>query len=357
MTKARENSDYTGLAADIVAGDTAARAGRKNLILNGSMQVAQRGTTGTLNNGGSGFYSADRFRAIEGGTTSFVFTVSNDTDAPAGFSSSTKWACTTADASLDTGDYMAMDYKIEAQDVQHLNYGTPNALTTTVSFWVKSNKTGTYILWMYQQDDARQVQVPYTINSVDTWERKTCVVPADPTGIIDNNNGAGIYFRWVFGTGTDWTSGTADTQWATDNGPNRFAGQTVNLADSTSNYLNITGIQLELGSVATDFEHRSYGEELALCQRYYQTYEYTEGGGVGTKYGLNAISNRFNGAITFPVKMRGAPTFAQLTTPTGARCTEGSHSVSSTGVVIRVNTTSSGDYRMYSGSYSLDAEL
>ena len=355
MTKARENSDYTGLAADIVAGDTAARAGRKNLILNGSMQVAQRGTTGTLNNGGSGFYSADRFRAIEGGTTSFVFTVSNDTDAPAGFSSSTKWACTTADASLDTGDYMAMDYKIEAQDVQHLNYGTPNALTTTVSFWVKSNKTGTYILWMYQQDDARQVQVPYTINSVDTWERKTCVVPADPTGIIDNNNGAGIYFRWVFGTGTDWTSGTADTQWATDNGPNRFAGQTVNLADSTSNYLNITGIQLELGSVATDFEHRSYGEELALCQRYYET-------GSSNHYGSSDSGSNIVAQGDFAVVKRATPTMVYGTWSYSSVSTTGTGSPTNYQTDSRhwrcfMNVATARNSAYLSGSWAAEAEL
>ena len=305
MTKARENSDYTGLAADIAAGDTAARAGRKNLIINGAMQVAQRGTTGTLNNGGSGFHSADRFYSAEEGGFTGAFTVSNDTDSPKGFSNSTKWDCTTADTSLAADDTFFMDYKPEAQDLQHLNYGTSDALQMTMSFWIKSNKTGTYVIWLYQYDDNRHVQMQYTINTADTWEYKTLLVPADTTGVIDNDTGAGLALRFIMGAGSTWTSGTAPTTWASLVTANRYVGQTVNLADSTANYMNITGLQLETGSVATDFEHRSYGEELALCQRYF--YQHIKGAGFISLAMLYTTTESY-GYIDFPVTMRVPPT-------------------------------------------------
>ena len=305
MTKARELSDYTGLAADITAGDTAARAGRKNLIINGAMQVAQRGTTGTLNNGFSGFHSADRFYSAEEGGFTGAFTVSNDTDSPKGFSNSTKWDCTTADTSLAADDTFFMDYKPEAQDLQHLNYGTSDALQMTMSFWIKSNKTGTYVIWLYQYDDNRHVQMQYTINTADTWEYKTLLVPADTTGVIDNDTGAGLVLRFIMGAGSTWTSGTAPTTWASLVTANRYVGQTVNLADSTANYMNITGVQLEVGSVATDFEHRSYGEILADCQRYFRTI------GVGIS-GTGQDTTKVIFSYEHPV-MRANPTLTMIT--------------------------------------------
>ena len=248
-------------------------SGRKNMIINGAMNVAQRGTsyTGFTNGSGNGCKTVDRYLIVEAGAPSGVFTITQDTDAPVGFASSLKWDCTTAQASMAAADQIYFEQKIEAQDSQHLNYGTSSALQTTVSFWVKSNKTGTYVAWFYQQDDDREVQSQYTIDTADTWEKKTCVVPADTTGVIDNNNDTGLRVRFVLASGTNFTSGTASTAWEADVSANRNVGQTVNIADSTANYINFTGVQFETGAVATDFEHRSFGEELALCQRYYQT--------------------------------------------------------------------------------------
>jgi hypothetical protein len=278
-------------------------AGRRNIIINGAMQVTQRGTTGTLNNGGGGFHSADRFFSQEEGAFTGAFTVSNDTDSPKGFSNSTKWDCTTADTSLAAADSIFVDYKLEGQDLQQLNYGTSDALEMTASFWIKSNKIGTYVFWLYQYDDSRQVQVQYTINSSDTWEYKTLVIPRDATGVIDNDNGAGLVLRFIMGSGSNYTGGTAPVAWQGLVDANRYVGQTVNLADSTSNYMNLTGFQLELGKVATPFEHRSYGEELALCQRYYEKYDAT-----GNYYAAVSSANnpRING--TWMVAKRAAPT-------------------------------------------------
>ena len=296
----------------------AVNGGRKNMIINGAMNVAQRGTSSTgFTNGGGGYKTVDRYYMGEGGAPSGVFTITQDTDAPVGFVSSTKWDCTTA-ASMAAGDFLYVEQKIEAQDLQHLNYGTASALQTTLSFWVKSNKTGTYVVWFYQDDDGRHVQSQYTVNIADTWEKKTCVVPADTTGVIDNNTGAGSRVRFVLGTGTTNSSGTAPTAWAADSNANRFAGQTVNISDSTSNYFNITGVQLELGSVATDFEHRSYGEELALCQRYYEQ-SYAQGAAVGSAnragsvgsggtQGQTSTGEIHGGTIQFSVEKRVQPT-------------------------------------------------
>ena len=296
---------------------TQGASGRKNLIINGAMNVAQRGTTGTLNNGGSGFHSADRFYSAEEGGFTGAFTVSNDTDSPKGFSNSTKWDCTTADTSLAADDVFFVDYKPEAQDLQHLNYGTSDALQMTVSFWIKSKKTGTYVLWLYQPDGTRHVQMQYTINTADTWEYKTLLVPADTAGVINNDTGAGMVLRFVMGAGSSWTSGTAPTAWASLVTADRHVGQTVNLADSTANYMNITGIQMEVGSVATNFEHRSYGEELHLCQRYYEIVaDNAESSNTDVCYvcgGYSYKSDQINWHYTFAVKKRAAFTLEATT--------------------------------------------
>ena len=235
-------ADGTITTDDILASDVSSlKSGRKNLIINGAMNVAQRGTSSTgFTNAGSGFLTVDRWKIVEGGAPTGVFTITQDTDAPDGFASSLKWDCTTADTSLATSDSFVMDYKIEAQDLQHLNYGTASALETTLSFWVKSKKTGTYVVWFYVQDGTRHIQSQYTVDTADTWEKKTCVVPGDVSGNIDNNNDVGLYIRFVLAVGTGTTSGTAPTAWESDVMANRYVGQTVNIADSTANYINFT---------------------------------------------------------------------------------------------------------------------
>ena len=326
--------------------------GRRNLIINGDMRIAQRGTTGTLNNGGGGFHSADRFLSQEEGAFTGAFTVSNDTDSPKGFSNSTKWDCTTADTSLAADDVFFVDYKPEAQDLQHLNYGTSDALQMTMSFWIKSKKTGTYVLWLYQPDGTRHVQMQYTINTADTWEYKTLLVPADTAGVINNDTGAGMILRFVMGAGSSWTSGTAPTTWASLVTANRYVGQTVNLADSTANYMNITGLQLETGSVATDFEHRSYGEELLLCQRYYsrKTNLWNDTGGT--------TGHRFVPRYEFPVTMRHVPSITLTNITTSSMTSPTPNATSTEGTFLYANLTSTTiDGHFTVGIFQADAEL
>lgn len=280
--------------------DTAVH-GRRNLILNGACQVAQRSisTTGITSNS---YYTVDRFKHYLGGGG--TWTSAQDSNAPSGFANSLKLTCTTANASPSAGTYSEISYLIEAQDLQRLGFGTSTAKTCTLSFWVKSNKTGNFSIYFLQRDNSNKLfSTHYTINTADTWEYKTLTVPADTSGVINDDNGVGMDFTFGLSYGTNFTSGSEQTSWGTNVNANRGAGLNVNLADATSNYWQITGIQLEVGD-ASPFEHRSYGEELLACMRYY----WKDTAPVYlTQYGVNAIAN-----IYAPVPMRAAPAISQI---------------------------------------------
>jgi len=246
--------------------------GVRNLIINGDMNIAQRGTSASGITT-TGYHTVDRWSTLINSTG--TWTQTQDTDVPTGqgFGYSLKLQCTTADASLGAADEMFIRQPIESQNLTHLAYGTSSAKTLTLSFWVKSNKTGTYIAEMqnYNATATRIVSNAITISSADTWEKKTWTFAGDTAYILYNNNAAGMRFVLWLATGSNRTSGTLNTTWATAGvDADRCAGQTVNLADSTSNYINITGVQLEVGDTATEFEHRPYDMELARCQRYYE---------------------------------------------------------------------------------------
>jgi hypothetical protein len=239
--------------------------GRRNMIINGAMQVAQRGTS-QASITSTGYYTIDRWQvAITNGGT---WTMSQDTDVPTGegFANSLKMDCTTADTSFGASDSLYVRTKLESQDCQNMKKGTSNAEKVTLKFWVKSSKTGTHIVELLDNDNSRFVSLAYTISSANTWENHTLTFPADTTGAFADDNGVGLGIHWYMGAGSNISSGTLGTTWHTTQA-NRAAGQ-VNLADSTDNNWYITGIQLEVGEQATPFEHRSYGEELALCHRY-----------------------------------------------------------------------------------------
>ena len=241
--------------------------GRRNMVINGAMQVAQRGTSF------SGFstseYHLDRFRNGMGDTTA-RFTVTQASSGLNGFPHCLKYDCTTAEASLGNGNArMFLHTRFEGQDLQLLKKGTSDAEKVTVSFYVKSNKTGTYILELEDKDNTRQISKTYTINSANTWEQKIITFEGDTTGALDNDNARSFHITWHLIAGANYQSGTLNTSWASQTHANRAVGN-VNIGDSTSNTWEITGIQMELGSQATEFEHRSFGEELGLCHRYFQ---------------------------------------------------------------------------------------
>jgi hypothetical protein len=240
--------------------------GRRNLIINGAMQVAQRGTS-AANNSSDGVFVCDRWRQFHNGT-GLVYDIEQSTDAPDGFATSYKATCDTAGSGTDY--YQAIIQRIEAQNVQHLKYGTASAETTTLSFWVKSSETGDFTLLAFCQDGNRASNYAVTINSANTWEYKTVIITGDASGTINNDNGRGIDLWFVFSAGSDWTSGTF-TGWESYVS-SKFAGHNTIDTNTAGKTFQLTGVQLEVGSVATPFEHRSYGEELDACMRYYQYY-------------------------------------------------------------------------------------
>jgi hypothetical protein len=267
--------------------------------------VNQRGNSTGIS--GGGYYACDRFKLDLSGAG--TWSISQDTDAPDGFGHSYKLDCTTANASLSSSSYFIFQYRPEGQDLQHLEYGLSIAKSVTISFWIKSNLTGTYHFNLLGQGaTSKQIGKSYTIDTADTWEYKTITFEGDTSVSIDNDSGAGLLLEWWLAGGTNYTSGTTPTVWENYSATNRAADLDVNIASSTSNYLNITGVQLEVGNVATPFEHESYETTLRKCQRYFYSAlddNVTSGWPI---VNVNAYSNNNNyGVLEFPVEMRAAP--------------------------------------------------
>jgi len=245
----------------------------RNIIINGDMSIAQRGTSFTGIGDGDSQYTLDRFKWSEEGTTGDAeFTITQSTDVPSGqgFATSLKIDCTTADTSVASNNIVYIEQRVEGQNLQYLKYGTSSAESTTLSFWVKSNKTGTYTVNALGDTagSGKLYSQAYTISSADTWEKKTLTFIGDTALAINNNSSTGLQFMWNLLAGTDKSSGSVQT-WGSNTQANRAPGQ-VNLADSTSNEWYVTGVQLEAGSVATDFEFLPHDVNKRRCQRYYQ---------------------------------------------------------------------------------------
>tara|TARA_R100001463_G_C3519632_1_gene220718 strand:+ start:57 stop:1166 length:1110 start_codon:yes stop_codon:yes gene_type:complete len=240
---------------------------RRNLIINGAMDVHQRG--GTISAVNAAIYTLDRFITIRGSSYNFDVDISQSSEAPDGFANSLK-IDVQATATPSGSENFGFEQKIESQNTTHLNYGSSSGKYIVLSFWVRSGKTGTYGLQLVHNGKSRNFVSSYTIDSANTWENKTIVINPDTAGssAFVDGTGAGLRIVWHLSTGADdLLSGNRD--W-TDDGSFRSVTGQANLLDSTSNEFYITGVQLEIGTVATDFEHRSYAEELQLCQRYFE---------------------------------------------------------------------------------------
>ena len=241
----------------------------RNILINGDMSLAQRATS-TASITASGYYTIDRFKTNI--SSAGTWTQSQSTTVPSGqgFATSLKMDCTTADGSLGAADSLNIQQRIEGQNLQYLKKGTASAESVTLSFWVKSNKTGTYIVELYESDNTRSISKSYTIDSSDTWEQKEITFAGDTSGALNNDNARSLDVNFFLAAGSNFTSGTLATSWSSYTAANRAVGQ-VNLADSTSNEFFITGIQLEVGTTASDFEFLPYDVNLKRCQRYFQT--------------------------------------------------------------------------------------
>ena len=301
--------DYDVVAPQFLAG------GRRNLIINGAMQVAQRGTsfTGVTSN----TYSTDRWQWNHGSGT---FSLSQAGDGPSGFPTCYSMSCTS------TGTTSSMQYfrqRFEGQHTYHLANGTPDAKTTTLSFWVKSNSVGTYpVLLVHHSSTQRHFVMTYTINQADTWEKKTFTIAGDTNGASINNTTMEMSLDFIL-SGNNGGATEATEVWKTRDTQSAANLQTAPAINgATGRYWNITGIQWELGTVATPFEHRSYGEELALCQRYFcksfsdgvapangpDASNFSTSNGKTSGYTTN---NSQSACESFPVTMRAAPSITK----------------------------------------------
>ena len=240
----------------------------KNIIINGDMSQAQRSSS-TASITASGYHSIDRFQTSASSIGTWTQSQSTDVPTGQGFAKSLKMDCTSADASPAASDNLIIIQKFEGQNLQYLLKGTSSAKQLTLSFWVKSNKTGTYIAGLHDRDNSRIVSKSYTISSADTWENKTITFPADTTGAFDNDNAGSLDIQMWLAAGSDFSGGTLATTWQSQTNANRAVGQ-VNLADSTSNEWYITGVQLEASDTASEFEFLPTDVNLGRCQRYYE---------------------------------------------------------------------------------------
>jgi hypothetical protein len=324
-------------------------AGRKNLIINGGFDVWQRGTSNTTV--ATPMLLADRMNCRAG--TGSTHTVEKSTDVPttgeSSFTNSLKFTVgATAAAIATTTGNNYFDYRIEGYDSAHIRQGTAYAKTVTLSFWVKSSVAGAYGLNL-GKDTTYCYATSYTINSANTWEKKTITIPGTSLGggSWNTSNGTGIRIFWNWGAGSNYTSGSVGWATADDRG-GYDDGSAVQLVANANATWYITGIQLELGSVATDFEHRSYGEELALCQRYYQIGSF----GAEAFSIANSLSYRVNNN-THSVTMRAAP--SAVSSQASNSYYQGINA-GTTYVNIQFGGVPSGNY-VSAGTYTLDAEL
>ena len=300
-------SDTVQDARDLVS------AGRKNLIINGSMAVAQRATSISAQSFSTPVTPVcDRwqFRSVD--LDQANFDVSQQTDAPRGVcTKSIKVDVNAAETALSAGEQFWIAQTIEAQNCSDLGFGHSGASDLTISFYVKSNVAGTYSMYLYSQDPNRSISRTYTIDTSGQWERKIIHIPGDTEGSkILHDNGIGIKIYWHLLAGSDYQSSNA-TNWQSHNGNATAYGHEVNIASSTSNYWQLTGVQVERGSNATEFENRSFGEEMVLCHRYYQQIE-------GYSDLIMFGSGRANGvgnaqvAVPLTVPLRASPTIPSL---------------------------------------------
>jgi hypothetical protein len=276
----------------------------RNIVYNGGMQIYQRGAVTGASNGS---FALDRWRFSEDGDPG-VGDLTQDSDVPSGqgFSASLKFDVTTADASLAAADGNAIQQKFAGEDLQRFAKGVSGAKASTLSFWVKSPKTGVHIVWLYDNDNNRQISKSYTVASANTWENHSVTFAGDTTGAFGNDINESAQLSFVLSAGSNFTSGTLATSWASYTAANRAVGQ-VNCMDNTANNFYLTGVQWEVGENATPYEHKSYAEELARCKRYYQSF-----GGDHEHYRVCVMFFRTTtdsrGVLDLPVTMRTAPT-------------------------------------------------
>ncbi len=264
------------------------------IVINGDMQIAQRGTSSASFSSAAGGSVEVIDRITNAISDNGTWTITQDTDVPTGqgFTKSMKLDCTTADTSVASGSFHTIEYRMEGQDLQFIGKGTSGALYLTIAFWFKSSVTGDYAIELMDDDNNRHIGATFTIGSADTWTKIVKSFVGDTSGALGNDNGRSLRFNIFLGAGSSLTSGSAPSSWGTRVTANIAHGQTVNAASSTDNNVYITGLQIEASSNELDadnipaFQFEDAGTSLARCQRYFtKTLAALEGssGGSGSK--------------------------------------------------------------------------
>ena len=260
MSKARELAELGAVY------DSGALSNR-NLIINGAMQISQRATSSTGLGASAGYFTCDRWK-MDFNATAGRLTMSQASDGPVGFANCIKLDCTTADTSIAAGEYIMLEQRFEGQDLQQIGKGTSSAKELTLSFYVKANAAFTFGVELYDNDNTRQITKLFTTTT--GWNRIELTYPADTTGAFDDDNARSLLVTFWLHSGSTYAGGTLNSSsWASVTNANRAAG-IDSFFSSTSNEFYLTGVQLELGTEATPFEHRSFADELHRCQRYFE---------------------------------------------------------------------------------------
>ncbi|BAQ89707.1 putative carbohydrate binding domain containing protein [uncultured Mediterranean phage uvMED] len=331
----------------------------RNMIVNGAMNVAQRSASVTgLGANATGYYTVDRWQIETGGSNSGRFTMSQSSDAPSGFGNSLKLDCTTADTSIAAGEYLLLEYHIEGQDLQRIKKGTSDAEEVTISFYVKANAAHNFVLEFYDNDNNRTCSKLFSTTT--SWNRVELTYPADTTGAFENNESSSVRLFFWLHSGSNNTSGTLNSSaFNTQNSANRAAGIS-SFYSSTNNELYITGVQMEVGSQASPFEHEPAGVTLSKCQRYFFYYGWPETGQYHWLYPINTTNGGGyrRGTLTFPTTMRAEPTCTVtiINTSGASSGLDGGVWQSPSAANPFVNGENSGDH-CYVTLFKADAEL
>jgi hypothetical protein len=277
----------------------------RNMIINGSMAISQRGTSST-GQGASDLFLVDRFHLNTNGNSAGRFTVTQESDGPSGIPNSLKLACTTADTSIAASERFFIEQRLEGQNLQRIKKGTSDAQAITVSFYVKGNASATYVVGIYDSDNSRQIGAQFSVTT--SWNRVSVTFPADTGGsALDDDNAESLSLRFYLHAGSTYTGGTLQTTWDTAVNNEQVGSGTTSVFDSTSRTFFLTGVQLEVGETATPFEHEPYGVTLQKAQRYYLSVKnQTNYAPIGVGRAWSGTNG--NAAYYFPCEMRSNPT-------------------------------------------------
>ena len=314
----------------------------RNKVINGGMMIHQRGDASAT--GSAAYLSCDRFKTNNG--CSAQVAVTKSTDTPDGFSASTKWDCTTADSSVGASDFFLIQHRMEGQNLQDFAKGTSSAKQFALSFYIKATKTGVYTVELEDVDNSRHCSKTITVSDTN-WNRYEIIYPADTTGAFTNDNNFSLTINFWLVAGSNYNSGTLQSSaWGTGT-TTRASSSNVNAMDSTSNDFFLTGVQLEVGGVVTDFEHRSFAQEALLCKRYYQV---IKGNSDLVMFGSGRASGTTAALVAtqLAVPLRASPTISS--TDFKGWGTQGSHTATSTTPTVQSFNDTDNQLNMQFGS-------